>query len=184
MCDIRDSKLKVMITRGGKNSLKCSEIEIDKLCNPEWRNKTGGRNEVQGYYFLSAQIPYEIAPLYVDCSSLHDGEYATVKVCTPTRSEENYEIHKAGYAELANQAGPKPESTIASNRPNGMPPCTTQMKRELESGSMTRHDLRTRLLGYGYKSSTILTAIRSLTKKELISLEGSSHSPHQIIRLK
>lgn len=70
-------------------------------------------------------------------------------------------------------------------RRNGLPYCHEQMIYLLRcaGGTLTREEIRKTLFQMGYSYYCVYEAFRRLDDKEIITLEGSGHSPTQLVHL-
>ncbi|MGL5436947.1 MAG: hypothetical protein ACRDBO_16485 [Lachnospiraceae bacterium] len=178
----KDDDLKVVITRASVNS-SSAIININDISGIKWDSISGGVHQKAGHYCLYGYIPYKLAKTCnIDCSGMHDWDNNTAKICIQQGANSNPKYQK-GYNTLCSLAGEKPQSIISQNRPKNQPPCTYKILNLLENGTYTRSEIRAELLELGYKSGTILGAIRSLHRQNKILLCGSSNSPKQEIKL-
>lgn len=182
-----DNKPVVQICRGMDGAV--ADIEIEKINSVHWDDTTGGYQSNLGHYEMFGYIPYDTAVKLVDCSGTHANiaKNAKVRICKPEPKKNPADKkYVEGYNILLSQAGQKPKSIIAQNRPTGEPPCTKKILQLLSDGPMHREILRKKLYKIGYKKQTVLNAIRALSNTigdgRIICI-GSSYSPKQVLCL-
>ena len=144
-----------------------------------WDNVSGGVHKRQSGYSLYGYIPYSHAKELVSCSGEHDYRDNMAKICI-CASDNKEEPYLSEYKDIVQDAGPKPASDIAINRPEGEPPCTRKICALLNGKEyMLRKELCSELLEIGYAQKTIRSALKRLQRENRIRTDGSSHSPNQ-----
>ena len=181
----KQKDLLVLISRASGDP-NTAEISINEIYNVHWDDVSGGIHKVNGYYSLFGYISYDLASSCgISCSGRHSYYHNDVKVCIQFKINQSDEFIE-GYEALLKEAGPKPQSPISRNRPQGAGPCTKCILKLLSASNakqLTRGEIRNTLYNIGYKSGTVLNAFRLLSKQGKIQNIGSPNSKNQMIVL-
>ena len=175
--------MEVIIVRNPQSYTKSSPIDINKISQIRWDSVSGGVHAIQGWYSLYGYIDYSLAMELVDCSGDHDYGYNGAKICIPEGLNKN-PPYKDGYDYLSGLAGKKPKSKIASNRPEGFPPCTKYILEQLrKQNKMPRLPLRKKVVDEaGYQPITWCSAIKRLQWQGKIIVVGEHYTNQMIIK--
>ncbi len=169
---------KIFVQRGHGSNQFGADIDIAEISDVHWDNCSGGVHRYQRGYSLYGYIDYHKYKDQVKCSGRHDYGDNDMKVLIPRvpRDDPSYSLYKI----LCDEAGEKPKAFPTCSRK--LPPCTKQILHYLESGEMTRGELRQSLYDDEYERERVCNAIRTLIIQNKIFCIGSPYSKYQIIK--
>ncbi len=152
--------------------------DASKIKNIHWGRCSGGVNRLQNGWSLYGYIPYEDAEELVACSGRHNFGYNDAKICVVASTNAD----RPAYYRLVEMADERAGCGIAGGCPKGAPSATKRIRQIVaEKGEVSRGELKSLMLEEGYSKGVIPKAIKLLYQQNVLSLDGDSRSPKQVI---